>query len=352
MIQAGLGIAHRAFAAFPPRHGRLATSAMTPNPTSSAPLSRRNFLTASGLASAAVLASSLARPAFGAEPKKKGGAATPPPPPTPFTLPKPKTVPIGIELYAVRGEFTKDIPGTLRRVAQMGYQCVEFYSPYLQWTFPYAKQVRALIDDLGLRCYSTHNNANVLLDEGSMAKAIELNQIFGARHIIAASPPRGVQGLDGWKRTAEQFTAATETLKTHGLAPGFHNHATEWKPIAPGGPRIMDILAQNTPPEFVLQLDVGTALESGVDTVAWIKANPGRIKSIHLKDWTPGKKEDEKAYRVLFTEGVAPWKELIAAAESVGGVEYYLMEQEGSRYSEFETAERCLATWKNLRAAG
>jgi sugar phosphate isomerase/epimerase len=183
-----------------------------------------------------------------------------------------------------------------------------------------------------------------------MAKAIELNQILGSRYIIAASPPRGATGADGWKRVAEQFSAATEKLTPHGLFPGFHNHATEWKPVAEGGPRAMDVLAKNTPADFALQLDVGTAVEAGVDTVAWIKANPGRIKSIHLKDWTPGKKEDEKAYRVLFTEGVAPWKEIIAAAESVGGVEFYLMEQEGSRYSEFETAERCLATWKKLRA--
>ena len=52
---------------------------------------------------------------------------------------------------------------------------------------------------------------------------------------------------------------------------------------------------------------------------------------------------------MLFGEGVAPWKELIAALESVGGVEFYLMEQEGSRYPELETAERCLAIWKKMR---
>jgi sugar phosphate isomerase/epimerase len=263
----------------------------------------------------------------------------------------PKKIPIGIELYAVRGELTKDLPGTLRRVAQIGYEVVEFYSPYVGWTFPYAKEVRALLDDLGLRCYSTHNGAASLTDPGTMAKAIELNQILGARYIICASPPRGVNGVDGWKRVGEQFTAAVEQMKPHGLAPGFHNHATEWKPVAEGGPRGMDILAANTPPEFVLQFDVGTAIESGVDPVAWITANPGRIKSIHLKDWAPGAKTEEKAYRVLFGEGVTPWAPLIAAAESVGGVEFYLMEQEGSRYSEFETAERCLAAWRKMRGA-
>ena len=74
-----------------------------------------------------------------------------------------------------------------------------------------------------------------------------------------------------------------------------------------------------------------------------INANPGRIESLHPKDWAPGDKANKKGYRVLFGEGVAPWKDIIAAAESVGGVDFYLMEQEGSRFSEFETAERCLA---------
>ena len=111
----------------------------------------------------------------------------------------------------------------------------------------------------------------------------------------------------------------------------------------------MDILAANTPKEFALQFDAGTCMEAGADPIAWIKANPGRIKSVHLKDWAPGTRQAEKSYRVLFGEGVTPWKEIFAAAEASGGVEYYLMEQEGSRYSEFETAERCLATWKSMR---
>jgi sugar phosphate isomerase/epimerase len=48
----------------------------------------------------------------------------------------------------------------------------------------------------------------------------------------------------------------------------------------------------------------------------------------------------------LFGEGIADWKGIFAAAESVGGAEYYLVEQEGSRFSELETAERCLQTFR------
>lgn len=311
---------------------------MNPSPRRRPP-SRRDFL--AGCIAAALVAPALARAATATAPAPGGTAVRP----------APKKIPVGLELYSVRGELQKDLNATLRAVAKMGYEDVEFYAPYLNWAFPLAKDVRALLDDLGLRCLSTHNPAAALIDPGTMAKAIEINQILGSRYIIAASPPTGTRGLEGWKRTCEQFTAATEQLLPHGLRPGYHNHATEWKPLAEGGQHVMQILAANTPADFALQLDVGTAVEAGADPVAWIRANPGRIRSVHLKDWTPGTKAEEKGYRVLFGEGVSPWREIITAAEETGGVEFYLLEQEGSRFSEFETAERCLASWRKFRAS-
>jgi len=103
----------------------------------------------------------------------------------------------------------------------------------------------------------------------------------------------------------------------------------------------MEILAKNTKPSVLLQLDVGTCLAAGSDPVAWIRANPGRIHSIHCKDWSR-----DNGYKVLFGEGAADWKNIFAAAESVGGIEYYLVEQEGSRYSELETVQKCLQAFR------
>jgi sugar phosphate isomerase/epimerase len=303
-----------------------------------AALSRRKFLSLSAtLPAAAILAQTWPARAVAAAADRGAHAATT----------RSKKYPIGLELYSVRGELSRDLPATLREVAKIGYEAVEFYAPYYEWTMPYAKEVRSLMDDLGLRCYSTHNHiASFTAGEG-MAKAIELNQIIGARQIILSSAPRETNDVESWKKLCGQLSSAVNQLEPHGLSAGFHNHQTEWKTVE-GGQRIMDVIAANTPKSFILQLDVGTCMEAGADPVAWIKSNPGRIKSVHLKDWTPGTKEQGKGYQVLFAEGVSPWKEIIAAAESVGGVEFYLMEQEGSRFSEFETAKRCLATWKTL----
>ena len=254
-----------------------------------------------------------------------------------------KKVPVGIELYSVRGELTKDLKATVTAVAKMGYEVVEFYSPYLNWTTESAKEYRKLLDDLGIKCLSTHNSAQAVTGDG-IAKAIELNQIIGSKALIVASAGKIVD-VDGWKAFAAQLSAAQEKLRPLGMTTGFHNHQTEWRPV--GDTRPMDILAAGTPKDFVLQLDAGTCVEAGVDPVAWIKANPGRIKSIHLKDWGAG---ESRGYNVAFGEGDVQWKPLLAAAEATGGVEFYLIEQErAGADGELAMAKRCLDNYRKLR---
>src|SRR3977135_2586315 len=117
--------------------------------------------------------------------------------PLAFAAPARKHYPVGLELYSVRDELAKDLMATVRAVAKMGYEVVEFFSPYYSWTIEYAHDVHKLLDDLGIRCNSTHNGANAFTEEG-LKKAIELNHILGAKFIVMASAGR-VAGLDGWK---------------------------------------------------------------------------------------------------------------------------------------------------------
>lgn len=251
-------------------------------------------------------------------------------------------VPVGLELYSVRNYLSQDLMGTVRAVAKMGYEVVEFYSPYYSWTPETARDVRALMDDLGIRCLSTHNGANVFQPE-NLQKAIDLNHAIGSKAIVMAGPGR-VSTLDDWKGLVERLNAAAERLKAHGMSAGFHNHQLEWRPV--DGTRPMDLIAKETPKEFILQLDVGTAVEAGVDPVAWIRANPGRIRSMHCKDWA----SDGRGYGVLFGEGDAKWQPIFEAAESVGGIECYLIEQEaGPPEGQMQRAEGCLANWKRMR---
>lgn len=256
-----------------------------------------------------------------------------------------KKIPVGLELYSVRNELKQDLNGTVRAVAKMGYEVVEFFAPYYVWTTEQTKDMRKLLDDLGIKCLSTHNDAKNFLPE-NLARTAELNQILGARYVVMASAGRP-QGVAGWTAVAETLNRAADSWKSVGLKPGYHNHQTEFMAgtLDSDRERPMDLLAANTHKDVMLQFDVGTCVEVGSDPVAWIDQNPGRIRSMHCKDWAPG---PDKGYKVLFGEGAVPWKRVFAAAEKTGGIEYYLIEQEGSAFPAMETAEKCLANFRKL----
>ena len=114
----------------------------------SSPISRRTFLALSGAALPL---------SYGATLQSRQGQA--------------KKIPVGLELYSVRTEYMRDLPGTVTAVAKMGYEVVEFWAPYYDWTPAQARDVRKLLDDLGIKCNSTHNNGMAVTTEG-LKKAI------------------------------------------------------------------------------------------------------------------------------------------------------------------------------------
>src|SRR5258708_26140926 len=188
------------------------------------------------------------------------------------------SIPLGLELYSVRNELKKDPEGTVRAVAQMGYQGVEFYAPYFEWSENQTKQMRKLLDELGIRCFSTHNSSSYLSAE-NISRARDMNLILGSKYLVMASAnPK--PGPDGWKAVADSLNFAADRLESSGLHAGYHNHPPEFPP--PGDQRPIEIVAKNTEASVMLQLDVVTCLEAGSDPVALIRANPRRIRSLHL----------------------------------------------------------------------
>jgi sugar phosphate isomerase/epimerase len=253
-----------------------------------------------------------------------------------------KKIPVGLELYSVRESLKKDPQGTVRAVGEMGYECVEFYAPYFDWSESETKDMRKLLDDLHVRCYSTHNSAAYFAPE-SLPRLLERNQILGASYaVMASSAP--IEDAAGWKNVADVLNRSAEQLEPKGLKVGYHNHQVEFQPR--DGVHPIEILAQRTKPSVMLQLDVGTCLEAGSDPVKWIQTNPGRIHSLHLKDWSP-----KDGYGVAWGQGAADWKAIFAAAESVGGVEFYLIEQEVVHASELEDAKACLSSFHKIRGS-
>ena len=104
--------------------------------------------------------------------------------------------------------------------------------------------MRKLLDDLGIRCYSTHNDADYFSPK-NINRARDLNLILGSKYVVLAwSDPKS--GPDGWKAVADKLNSAAETLEPSGLKPGYHNHQAEFTGAV--GQRPIDILAKNTKP--------------------------------------------------------------------------------------------------------
>jgi sugar phosphate isomerase/epimerase len=266
-----------------------------------------------------------------------------------------KHVPVGLLLFAVRDDLQRDLPGTLRAVAKMGYEGVEFFGPYFAWTPAFAKDVRRQLDDLHLPCFSTHNEAAAFTDDG-LSHAIELNQILGSQNIVcvrglasagkarpaSSAPPNGFPGvgLSGWKQIGDRLSKASDRLRALKMTCAFHNHSVEFKPIE--GTRPIDILARNK--ELVFHLDVAPCRQSGTDPVAFIEQYPGRIQSVLCSD-SPA---DVSGHQPLVGQGTTPWKNIFGAAEGAGGIGFYLIQQEGSMDPPLQAAEKDLKYFRQI----
>ena len=193
---------------------------------------------------------------------------------------------------------------------QMGYEVVEFYSPYLNWTADAAKDVRKLLDDLGIKCHSTHNSVQAL--SAGIASRSSSTKSSAAKPSSSRARARSPTSTAGRPSRARSQRQPTNCVRMD---------VDRVPQSPPNGARLATRARWTSSPRARRKIRAatrcGTCVEAGVDPVAWIKANPGRIKSIPLKDWGKG---EGRGYNVAFGDGDVQWKPLFEAAESVGGM--------------------------------
>jgi sugar phosphate isomerase/epimerase len=246
------------------------------------------------------------------------------------------TIPVALQLYSIREECQKDLPATLAAVAKMGYDGVEFAGYYGRT----AAELKKLLADLNLKPFSTHINIKTLTGD-ELEKTVEFNLELGnSRLTVPSLPP--AKSIDEWLEHARNFNEIAGKLKKHNMRVGFHNHARELDLL--DGKRPWDVFAANTSPDVTLQMDLAHFPEHKLDPVAYIKRDAGRVRMMHCKD-----SPQDPPYHLL-GDGVIDWKPLLQAAEAVGGIEVYVVEQE--RYpaplTPMECAARCLQNFRKL----
>lgn len=185
---------------------------------------------------------------------------------------------IGLQLYSVRSEMERDLPGTLARVAEIGFREVEF-AGYFGRT---PQEIRALLAEHGLEAPSTHVPFGALTDDwegvvGSAATA-------GHRWVTIPSIPGSARGsADDWRRIVDLFHTGAEAAQAAGLRFAYHNHAFEFEPVEGIVP--FDLLLDASDPELVdIEMDVYWVVRGGRDPLEYMASHPRRFPLLHLKD--------------------------------------------------------------------
>ena len=226
------------------------------------------------------------------------------------------TLSIALQLYTLRQQAAEDFVGMLRAVAEAGYRAVEFAG---FGGLP-TRDLRALIDGLGIRAVSAHVPYRSLVD--GTAAAIEDLTVLGCGHAVVPGIPPDLRGDADSPAVSRAFERAGAACRDAGIRFGYHNHGWEFEPRT--GLTVFDRLAAATDPALVaFQLDVYWAMVAGADPVAWLRAHPGRVPTLHAKELAVGGEPSD----TTVGDGQNDWPALIAAAEGAG-TEWLIVEQE------------------------
>jgi sugar phosphate isomerase/epimerase len=227
----------------------------------------------------------------------------------------------GLILYTVRNEMMKDPDGTLKAVAEMGYNWVEAAN-YSNGLFYNQKPVDFLkkVESFGMKFLSSHSGVNASNIDKAVSDAAEA----GLKYLVLPSLP-GAWGksLDGYKEASDFFNLAGEKCKKAGMKFGFHNHWTEFKKINDQIP--YDLLVTRTDPKLVIfELDLCWITAGDQSAVEYINKYPGRYELFHMKDMSADKND------ATMGEGTIDFKPIFALTKKAG-MKYFFVEQDNCK---------------------
>jgi len=234
---------------------------------------------------------------------------------------------IGLELYSVRHELQKDVPGTLQKVKAMGINEVEV-SGFFGYT---PEDFKKALDNAGLKPTSMLCSYEQLRD--SLDVMMQRCKLFGIHYLGTAWIPHDKSFTrEEAVNAANLFNKAGLQLKEQGIHFFYHAHGYEFLPKAQG--TLFDLMASIMNKGVAdFQLDVFWATRGGANPTALLNKYPHRFLSLHLKDLAYGYATDDSTgtspdvSSVVLGTGQVDWKSVLDAAIK-NGVQQYFIEDE------------------------
>ncbi|OLB17138.1 MAG: xylose isomerase [Acidobacteria bacterium 13_2_20CM_2_57_6] len=235
----------------------------------------------------------------------------------------PLGIPIGCQTWPVKQMIARDFPGTIKQLADAGFQTIELCSPvgYAEFGFGgLAKysgaELRKILADAGVTCVSSHFGIEELRKDQeariAWAKDVGLTQMIVPSLGGPAKPT-----LDDVKRAAGEYNKMAELSAKAGIQQGLHNEDFELSTI--NGKRTYDVLLELLDPQLVkFQFQVST-ISRGYDAAEYFTKYPGRFFSMHVQGWSS---QTKKIMPV--GQDTLDWKEIFIAAKTAGVKNYFV----------------------------
>ena len=233
---------------------------------------------------------------------------------------------ISVQLWSVKHELKSDFKGTLAQIASMGFDGVEFAGDFGPFQDD-AQGLKTFLDGLGLKVSGAHIPFSAF-DAEHFDQSVKFYQSLGTDTLIVAWDERAWDAAHVDSLIADLNNLFT-ALQARGMHFGFHNHDKEFNQHKDA--TFWDHIAQSTPNDFVLQLDVGWVTLAEKNPVTYIERYPGRTLTTHIKAKLPkavAAAQNSNGKRPIIGDDVTDWSAVLKADIAVGGTKWFVVEQE------------------------
>lgn len=233
---------------------------------------------------------------------------------------EPRTrIPVGVQLWTLRRELGEDLAGTLRHVAEIGYDGVELW--FQKWPSP--RELKNVLDDCGLKIASAHVNLKDMLED--FPRLRDYHQAIGnTTLVIPYIPDFAKLTPEGWRKTVDDVRLAARAGREEGFTMLYHNHDFEFTTRV-DGVEVFDLIFGTIEEKLLgAEIDVFYVADVGRDPVAVLRRFDGRLKRVHLKERA---KPGSPFKNTELGRGTIDWDAVFAAAVAAG-TEWFLVEQD------------------------
>ena len=252
-----------------------------------------------------------------------------------LTAADPKTFGIGLQLYTIRDAMTKDVPGSLKMVSDIGFKYLELanYGNGKFYGF-LPEDFKKMVNDLGMEVISSHAMVNPkgITDEEAK-KMSEDHAKLGAKYCMHPFIMDGDRAsLAGYRKMVADWNRVGRIMKGNGVQFGYHNHNFEFDTIE-GKVPYFDVILAELSEDLTMELDLFWTTKAGLNPVDIFKKYPGRFQLFHMKDMFTKEAPFFKTASNDFApvgEGVINFKEILAARD-IAGMKYMFVEQDSTR---------------------